>query len=261
MSIFGPKLWKESLIVEISRLGRELLEFREDGLTNGEWLGTQFKSQADEFSHVRILECLKSIKSNTPVVSEEDTSSYKYIRENLYWLIDPVDGTRSYCEGFKGFVIQVCLMRESQPIWSCVHAPAERKTYTAEYGVGAFINGKIFTRAACPNRCVVVDNYPFPTGVSKRLYDGLPASGYLESGSLGLKVCKVADGQADLFVKDVELKTWDIAPAELFLSEVGGSLKDLSGRPINYCDSVELTRGLIAAGSQVDCVRAVAALK
>jgi 3'-phosphoadenosine 5'-phosphosulfate (PAPS) 3'-phosphatase len=81
------------------------------------------------------------------------------------------------------------------------------------------------------------------------VYDKLGCENYLESGSIGLKICRIADGSADIFVKDVTIRDWDVAPGELILSRAGGFLLTMSGDPIPYQGLFE-RRGLIAAGNQ-----------
>ena len=96
---------------------------------------------------------------------------------------------------------------------------------------------------------MLTDNYPEPRGIARRLVDGLPCTGYLESGSIGMKICRVAHGEADLFVKDVVLRDWDLAPGHLILSEAGGCMADLQGRPPAYVGSLEKRGGIVAARS------------
>ena len=59
----------------------------------------------------------------------------------------------------------------------------------------------------------------------------------------------MADGQANLFVKDVAIRDWDLAPGHLILQEAGGILTDLHGREIDYGGGMEQSGGLIASAS------------
>ena len=68
---------------------------------------------------------------------------------------------------------------------------------------------------------------------------------YIESGSIGLKACFVADGTANLFVKDVDYRDWDIMPALLVNSEVGKIVCDFNGKLIKITKSLKKTKGLI----------------
>lgn len=253
--------WKHNVVTQVYALGSDLCALRDSkSFTAGEWEGSQFKSQADKYAHARTCEFLHTITPGVPVVSEEDLHGHNFLREELYWLIDPIDGTRSYCEGYQGFATQICLMSRGRPSWSCVYAPAESRMYVAEYKGGAFVNGLRLSRPLSHARRCLVDNYPEPRGIAFSVFQNLPATEYLESGSLGLKICKVADGQADIFVKDVEIKIWDIAPAELFLKEVGGYLTDLKGKPFCYDQEVSLKNGLVAAISKEELDNVLSAL-
>ena len=70
---------------------------------------------------------------------------------------------------------------------------------------------------------------------------------YLECGSIGLKSVLVADGTVDVFVKDVLVRDWDIAPADIILTEVGGSISLLNGEKYLYSGSYVKENGFIVA--------------
>ena len=167
-----------------------------------------------------------------------------------YWLVDPIDGTASFCGGYAGFVSQIALMEGAEAMLGAVYGPALDLMYLAERGAGASANGSKLKLGWQGGDVLLTDNYPEPRGIAKLLYEQLPCAGYLESGSIGLKICRVADGQADLFVKDVTVRDWDLAPGHLILREAGGVLTDLRGRGIDYCGGMEQSGGLIAAASQ-----------
>ena len=57
---------------------------------------------------------------------------------------------------------------------------------------------------------------------------------YLESGSLGLKICRVAEGNADIFVKQTRVHDWDVAPGALILQEAGGIYSLLKGEEYKF---------------------------
>ena len=65
----------------------------------------------------------------------------------------------------------------------------------------------------------MIDNYPKPQGIANKIVTELPCSDYIECGSIGLKNFKVAENSAHLFVKNVTVRDWDVAPGDLILSE------------------------------------------
>lgn len=230
-------------------VGTSLLEMRARGAVQGTWHASQLKSEADLVAERLILGALGRLSPVLPVVSEEDLTSHRVDRRCRYWLVDPIDGTASYCAGYAGFVTQVALMDGAQPILGAVYAPALERMYVAERGSGARLNGSALAASAIGEGIVLTDNYPQPKGIAQVLVEQLPCAGYLESGSIGLKICRVADGSADLFVKDVTVRDWDLAPGDLILREAGGVLVDLAGRQIDYGGGLEKACGLIAAAT------------
>lgn len=234
----------------LREVGTTLLTMRAQAPVQGIWHATQLKSEADLIAEKLILRGLRALTPNLPIVSEEDLSSHAADRLSRYWLVDPIDGTASFCGGYVGFVTQIALMEDARPLLGAVYGPALDLMYLAEQGGGACANGSKLTLNWQGGDAILTDNYPEPRGIAKFLYKQLPCAGYLESGSISLKICRVADGQADLFVKDVMVRDWDLAPGHLILQEAGGVLVDLRGRGIDYGGSMEQSGGLIAAASQ-----------
>jgi 3'-phosphoadenosine 5'-phosphosulfate (PAPS) 3'-phosphatase len=233
----------------LREVGATLLDMRARGAVQGTWHATQLKSDADLVAEQFILDALNRLSPALPAVSEEDLTSHGVDRRIRYWLVDPIDGTASYCGGYAGFVTQVALMEGAQPVLAAVYAPAMERMYLAERGCGARVNGDCLALGPVREGVVLTDNYPQPRGIAKLLVEKLPCVGYIVSGSIGLKICRVADGSADLFVKDVAVRDWDLAPGDLVLREAGGVLTDLEGRPIEYSSGMEQTGGLVAAAS------------
>ncbi len=233
----------------LREVGTTLLTMRAQGPVQGTWHATQLKSEADLIAERLIMRGLRALTPNLPVVSEEDLSSHAVDRFSRYWLVDPIDGTASFCGGYAGFVTQIALMDGVRPLLGAVYGPALDLMYLAEQGAGASANGSKLELDWRGGDVVLTDNYPEPLGIAKLLHEQLPCAGYLESGSIGLKICRVADGQADLFVKDVTVRDWDLAPGHLILQEARGVLTDLRGRGIDYGGGMEQSGGLIAAAS------------
>lgn len=234
----------------LREVGTTLLTMRAQGPVQGTWHATQLKSEADLIADALIMRGLRALAPSLPVISEEDLCSHSVEPLTRYWLVDPIDGTASFCGGYEGFVTQIALMEGARPVLAVVFGPALDKMYLAEQGGGASANGSKLTLDWVGGDVVLTDNYSEPRGIAKLIHEQLPCFNYLESGSIGLKICRVADGQADLFVKDVTVRNWDLAPGHLILQEAGGVLVDLHGRGIDYGGGMEQSGGLIAAASQ-----------
>lgn len=241
----------------VREVGRVILELSGTAKADGVWQGSQIKAEADRVAHAALCRGLGDLAPGVPVVSEEDESSLADRPRQRYFLIDPIDGTASFSAGFPGFVTQVAVMEAGMPIMGAIYAPAFDHLYLAERNSGATLNGDRLTTAGDTRGPILIDNYPEPRGVAADAYGPLGCSRYIECGSIALKICRVADGSADLFIKDVTVRDWDIAPGHLVLEEAGGVFCGLDGGSVRYGNNHEKL-GLIAAG-RITTARAAAA--
>lgn len=237
---------KNEVIKILKSLGNIIKTEKISITKNGVWEGSQLKTRADQIAHDFLYRELPKV-SKVPIVSEEDETSYRY-KHRDYWIIDPIDGTASLANGYSGWVIQVALIKDNKVYFSVVHSPELDLTYYATLGQGSFLNDKRIYVNDLPLQKVLIDNYPAPEGIAKEVYKSLNCTDYIESGSIGLKICRVADGMANLFVKDVLVRDWDILPPLLILKEAGGILTKLDGKTYEASDNIE-KKGIIASSS------------
>ena len=231
-------------------VGRQVVSWRADAASRHLHSEVDFKTEADRRAHNLICDGLTRLYPGVEIISEE-SPVHNGARPPAYWLIDPIDGTASWYYGFDGFVTQAAYIEQGVPLFGIVHAPVTRKTWTAVRGCGAYVNSHPMAMLGAGDRLVVTDNTREPHGVARDIMTLLHATGYFESGSLGLKSVLVADGVADLFIKDVCVRDWDIAPAEVILHEVGGCLSLADGAPYVFDGAYEKTAGFIVARDSV----------
>lgn len=232
----------------VVRVGDSLVKLRNSGPVEGLWIGAQLKTQADLRAHSLLVNELSAIDPTTPVLSEEDPDSWHLIEKDRYFIIDPIDGTASFAEGFPGFVTQVALIEKNHPKFAAIYAPEFDQLFTAILGEGAYLNSKRISILTPDRWNTLIDNYPEPRGVTAEAFRNLNLKEYIECGSISLKICKVADGTADIFFKNVLVRNWDIAAPHLVIEEAGGILRDIWGKEYDY---VHATRqaGVVAANS------------
>lgn len=235
----------ENVLIE---LGKKMLSWREEAI-EGHWEGSQLKTKADMDAHYFLVDALTKLALEIPIISEENEDNHSLDRPMRYFIIDPIDGTASFAGGFKGFVTQIAYIENKEVKIGVVYAPALNELFSAEKGKGAFLNHKPLKLEDKLNKTIrLIDNYPEPRGVAEKIFKGLPCNEYVEFGSLGLKICKIADGTANLFVKDVILKDWDVAAADLILKEAGGYFARLNGSAYLY-DGSYYKQGIIACAT------------
>ena len=150
-----------------------------------------------------------------------------------------------YFGGFSGYVTQVALVVDHLPQLAAIYAPAFDQVFLAKRGFGAFLNGNRLSLGINGDTKTMIDNYPEPRGITKRAFNELSYLRYLECGGISLKICRVADGTADLFFKDVTVRDWDVGAPLLVLEEAGGSLVLSDGTPMKFNGAYDKS-GLVA---------------
>jgi len=217
--------------------------------------GNQLKSPIDVAAESWIISLLKSYYPKEAILSEETYEARKKFapQNGTYWSVDPLDGTKSYCAGFKGFCIQIAFIKDCKPQIAIVYGPAFNSLYWAIARKGAYLRYKsktkrIFAKKSLISRKTYIDNRPAKSALA-RIFRKIKVNKFLEMGSFGLKICKVAEGKADIFLKPVEFKIWDTAPGNLILKEARGKLTLWDGKEIDYSGKKIYFKNLVAAST------------
>ena len=239
----------EKLKEIVAEAGDQLLDLRRSKGFAGEWKGSQFKAKADLILHHFLVDNLGAIAPDIPVISEEDPESWKYFGSGNYFIIDPIDGTASFIQEYEGFVTQVAHVKNGNVVCSAICVPVTGDIYWAVHNKGAFLNTKQLNISDPFRWMTLIDNYPEPRGITGLAFKELGFNRYIESGSISLKICKIADNTADIFFKNVSVQQWDVAAPYLILKECGGTLLEIHGKEITH-SSHQVYPGIVAANSE-----------
>ena len=154
------------------------------------------------------------------------------------WVFDPLDGTTNYAHGIPIFCSTVALECDGEPIIGAVFDPNRDELFTAERGVGAWMNGAPLrvSDAASLIDAVLVTGFPYD--VKSRAADILGLfAGFLQEaravrrlGSAAIDLCWVAAGRMDAFWEQ-GLQPWDTMAGALMVQEAGGRVTALDGGP------------------------------
>ena len=200
--------------------------------------GDQLKTCVDRAAEGWVLGLLRTTFPSDRFLAEEsyeDDGSWAG-GPSPYWTIDALDGTRSFVDGYDGFCVQVAFVIGGEPCLGVICEPVSRRVYLGVAGA---------TESGWPQNPRFVDSTR-PGGEAGALFDRLGGR-FVECGSIGLKICRVAEGSADVFMKRFRFKLWDVAPGEVILREAGGSLGNWEGKPFDYLASDVVQRSLLAA--------------
>lgn len=211
-------------------------------------------TQADTQSHVFLKENLEMLTPQIPVISEEDENSWT-IKSALYWLVDPLDGTKGFISKTGEFSINIALMKDNKPILGIIHIPLTHETF---YGY----EGK--ARRLCKGETVTLHTRPLPTHDMLLLVGGYgkkykkQEDFFLRTYPItkiqrirsAIKFTLIASGKADLYVRFEDCREWDTAAGHALVEAAGGSMTNLDGTPFVYGKPGLLNKEFVVFGSK-----------
>jgi 3'(2'), 5'-bisphosphate nucleotidase len=208
-------------------------------------------TEADERAEAHIVPALRALAPGVPVVAEEAVAAGDApdpsALQGLFWLVDPLDGTREFLARNGEFTVNVALIDAGRPVLGAVLAPAlpgGPQLYTGVVGAGAWL-----ARGEMPAQAIAVRDEP-PEGLtlleSRSHGDAQAMEAYIAGHLAGrriaarttagssLKLCLIAAGQADVYPRLGRTMAWDIAAGHAVLAAAGGEVLDLDGAPLRY---------------------------
>jgi 3'(2'), 5'-bisphosphate nucleotidase len=184
---------------------------------------------ADEVAHDILVEGLRRIDPDTPVVSEEAAAADFETRKcwDRFWLVDPLDGTKEFIKRRAEFTVNVALIEKGEPVFGIVLAPALDLLYWAAKGEGAWREEKggpaerIYSETPAPGTpLTVVESLSHPSAELEEYLKTIPVGRRLKAGS-SLKFCWVAEGRADLYPRLGPTMEWDVAAGDCVYRQSG----------------------------------------
>jgi myo-inositol-1(or 4)-monophosphatase len=184
-------------------------------------------------------------------LSEETEDDPARLAKRRVWIVDPIDGTRSFAEGVPEFAVSVALVEDGAPVLGLVLNPATDELFIAARGRGATLNGaplRATARAGLEGARIVASRFE-----SRRRGFGelLPSVELTTIGSLAYKLALVASGRFDGYLSWRRSHDWDIAGAAALLAEAGAALTDADGGAIAFNRERPVQEGLLAGGPAV----------
>ena len=221
-----PAVRKASQLILAGFRDVKTLNVQEKGLYN-------YVTHIDHQSEKILVETIKKAYPSHAILAEE---SGGHTGEEYTWVIDPLDGTKNFVNGFPHFCVSIAIKSQERLEHALIYDPIRDELFTASRGQGARLND---------HRIRVMENQPYqgallataiPTtdkpyfseymkGFSK-IY--VHTSGLRCSGSAALNLAYVAAGRVGGHW-EMGLAEWDIAAGALLVKEAGGFVSDFEG--------------------------------
>jgi 3'(2'), 5'-bisphosphate nucleotidase len=236
-----PSRFLKPVVALALEAGRKILEIYRSDFRIGHKDDASPLTAADLAAHHCLIEGLEALRPAYPVLSEESAEQpFEERREwETYWLIDPLDGTKEFIKRNGEFTVNIALIHQNQAVLGVVYAPALETCYFASEGCGAFKKigdqepRQIHVRARAPERLTVVGSRSHQSA-GLAIYLSRLGEHELKSMGSSLKLCLVAEGEADIYPRIGLTSEWDTAAAHCIVETAGGGVTDLRGQALRY---------------------------
>ncbi|HEY0304265.1 MAG TPA: 3'(2'),5'-bisphosphate nucleotidase CysQ [Longimicrobiales bacterium] len=189
-------------------------------------------TQADLAADATLKRILLGNRPDYGWLSEETADNRERLKRRFVWIVDPIDGTRSYIAGYPEFAVSIGLAENERALLGVVYNPASDEMYAARRGGGAWrVGGGALNVQRSGARSLVASRSEIRQGELEPFAKSFEITG---TGSTAYKMMKVAAGSAQVFVSRGPKSEWDVCAGALIVEEAGGRATDLKGRELWY---------------------------
>ncbi|MEX2282104.1 MAG: 3'(2'),5'-bisphosphate nucleotidase CysQ [Gemmatimonadota bacterium] len=203
--------------------------------------------EADRILH----EVLLSARPDYGWLSEETVDHPDRLDCDRVWIVDPIDGTRTFIKGKPEFSISIALAHHGAVVLGVVANPATGETFWAVRGSGAYLDDarlKVSERATADGATIVASSNELRVGEFSPFRDGWTIQ---PVGSTAYKLARVAQGAAEAFLSRGSKSEWDVAAGDLIVQEAGGRVTDLRRQPLRYNQPDPYVHGILATNGRL----------
>lgn len=225
-----------------------------------------------------LAEMLLSERPGYGWLSEETIDRPDRLDAERVWIVDPLDGTRSFIEGRPEFAVSVGLARDGRPVLGVVYNPAAGElywgivgggSYRAEVPVQSLRGGRAFDPFLHPDAAVRLSVSDQESGQELVIFasrhelsagefgpwvdgEGVAGRWRIEPvGSTAYKLARIAAGTGEIFLSRGPKSEWDICAGALLVEEAGGVVTDLYGDELLYNMPDTRIHGILATNGLV----------
>lgn len=183
-------------------------------------------------------------------LSEETEDSPARLHADKVFIVDPIDGTRSFIEGSKTWAHSLAIAEHGEITAAVVYLPMLDKIYAATRGRGAFLNDARITASSVENLGDATVLGAKPTFEPWNWAGGnIPPVKRAFRSSLAYRMSLVGEGRFDAMLTLRATWEWDIAAGALIVTESGGHATDRRLMPLVFNNPGAQVNGIVAGGS------------
>ena len=185
-----------------------------------------FVTKTDKKVESILISELTKSKKNFSFITEETGTIFNK-NKDMFWIIDPIDGTTNFLHGVPHFAISIALQQEGEIVIGLVYDPIKNEIFYAEKKNGAYFNNNRIRVSKKSNieDCLFSSNCD---GI-KSVY---PKLNLRNTGCAALDLAYVGSGRFDGYFHN-KINIWDVAAGKIIIEEAGGKVNDINKFKMN----------------------------
>ncbi|MBT3141921.1 3'(2'),5'-bisphosphate nucleotidase CysQ [Phaeobacter gallaeciensis] len=209
-------------------------------------------TEADLAVNEMLEDRLPSARPDYGWLSEETEDNSSRLNKDRVFIVDPIDGTRSFAEGAKTWAHSLAIADHGIVTAAVIYLPLRDLLYTAEAGKGAQLNGVPICISEPDTLSAANLLAAKPNLAAQHWLSGQPPQfGHAYRPSLAYRMALVAQGRFDGMLTLRASWEWDIAAGDLIIREAGGLCTDRAGLDLRFNNACPKLNGVVAGGELV----------
>ena len=233
------RILAEGLIETFDYAGKESVRIYQEGLK------IQIKEDRSPVSNgdLRVNELISrrisEVTPNIPIISEETVNLKIKNTSKIFWLIDPIDGTKEYIAGKDEYTINAALVVNKVPVLGLVGAPKKNRLFFSyspgeSYLIEKDKTKKINCEKQQPKGKIVALSSAFkPSDMILNKLKEYNVTSIVKMAS-SYKFCVIATGEYDIYAAKERANEWDYAAGHAVAQNAGAIIKTLDQKPFLY---------------------------
>ena len=233
------KILAESLIEKFNFAGKESIRLFKEGLKIQIKEDNSPVSNGDLLVNKLICDKISELTPAIPIISEETVDLGKKNKANIFWLIDPIDGTKEYIAGKEEYTLNAALVINKVPVLGLVGAPKkDRLFYTYAKGESYLIEKNKKIKIDCKkeqpkDEIVALSSVVKPSDMILNKLKEYNVTKIVKMAS-SYKFCVIATGEYDIYAARERANEWDYAAGHAVAQNAGAIIKTLDEKPFLY---------------------------
>jgi len=204
-------------------------------------------TEADMAVNTLLAAHLRGARPDYGWLSEESEDSSARLERERVFIVDPIDGTRSFIEGSGTWAHALAVAEAGKITAAVVYLPMRDKLYAAALGQGATLNARPITVSARTDLAGAEVLAAKPNYAPEHWPRGVPEVKRAYRPSLAYRLSLAAEGRYDAMLTLRDSWEWDIAAGALILDEAGARVSDRCAMPLRFNNPVPQVGGVVAA--------------